>query len=84
MANQTIDEQHKSITKYNKELQVHQERQYFLTQKYNDELEIKSINEDNIRGETMYYQEEIHILKNKLNIAQERADDESSRANQLA
>jgi len=32
----------------------------------------------------MYYQEEIHILKNKLNIAQERADDESSRANQLA
>ena len=36
LANQTIEEQHKAITKYSKELQVHQEREYFLTQKYND------------------------------------------------
>ena len=36
MANQTIEEQHKNITKYGREIQVHQEREYFLTQKYND------------------------------------------------
>jgi hypothetical protein len=36
IANQTIEEQYKNLTKINKELQVHQEREYYLTQKYND------------------------------------------------
>lgn len=36
VANQTIDEQHQVITKNNRELQVHQEREYYLTQRYND------------------------------------------------
>lgn len=36
VANQTIDEQHQTITKNNRELQVHQEREYYLTQKFND------------------------------------------------
>ena len=84
IANQTIDEQYKTITKNNRELQNHQEREYYLTQKYSDELEMKSINEENILGETQYYRQEIHKLKNKLKIAEERADEETSKANELA
>lgn len=57
MANQTIEEQRKSITKFSKELQVHQEREYYLTEKFNDKMEIQSINEENIRSETLYYRE---------------------------
>lgn len=36
MANQTIEEQRRALTKYSKELQVYQEREYYLTEKYND------------------------------------------------
>ena len=55
MANQTIEEQYRNITKNNRERQVSQEREYFLTQKYNDEMEVKSINQDQIRGEAIYF-----------------------------
>jgi hypothetical protein len=50
MANQTIEEQRKTLTKYGKEVQVHQERAYYLAEKYNDDMEMKSQQEDNIRS----------------------------------
>ena len=68
MANQTIEEQHKNITKFGKEIQVHQEREYFLTQKYNDQLEMKTINEENILGETHYFREEFLTLLNSIEV----------------
>jgi hypothetical protein len=83
MANQTIDEQRRSLTKLSKELQVYQEREYYLTEKYNDELEIKSINEENIREESVYFREEIYKLKNQLKISEERLENESSKNSQL-
>ena len=73
MANQTIEEQRKSLTKFGKELQVHQERAYYLAERYNDDMEIKSQQEENIRGETLYYREELHKLRNQLRLAQEHA-----------
>jgi chromosome segregation ATPase len=84
IANQTIEEQYKTITKNNRELQVHHEREYYLTQKYTDEMEIKSINEENIRGESLYYRDEIHKLKGKLKMAEERAEEEASKASELS
>jgi hypothetical protein len=37
-------------------------------------MEIKSQQEENIRGETLYYREELHKLKNQLRLAQEHAE----------
>lgn len=63
---------------------MHREREYFLTEKYNEEMEIKSINEDNIRGESLYFREEINKIRSQLRIAEERAEEEAGRADEMA
>lgn len=45
---------------------------------------MKSIHEENIRGESNYYREEIYKLKNQLRIAEERCEEESARTSQMS
>ncbi len=73
LANQTIDEQRKALAKLGKEVQVHQERAYYLAERINDDMEVKSQQEENLRGKAHYYREEVHRLNSQLRLAEERA-----------
>ena len=83
LANQTIEEQRRGLTKFGKELQVHQERAHFLAERINDDMEIKSQQEEDIRGQTIRFREDTLRLRNQLRLAQEHAEEEAATADQL-
>ena len=41
---------------------------------------MKTINEENILGETHYFREEFLLLKNRLKLTEEKAEEEAHRA----
>lgn len=46
-------------------------------------MEMKSQQEENIRGETFFYREEMYKLRNQLRLAEEHAEEEASASQQM-
>lgn len=55
LANRTIEENEQTIVKLHRELKTHKEREFYMEEKYQDELEIKTYNEECMRGTNSHY-----------------------------
>lgn len=46
-------------------------------------MEVKSQQEESLRGKALYYREEVHRLNSQLRLAEERAHEETATAHRL-
>lgn len=75
LANKTMEENEKTIVKMSREIQVFKEREYYMEEKFQDELEIKTYNEECMRGTTAHYRNELKRYAYQIKMQEDKIDE---------
>lgn len=63
------------IVKLNRNIQMYREREYYMEEKYEGELEMKSYNEECMIGSNNYYKNLVRKLEIKVKFLEEKVED---------
>lgn len=63
------------ISKLGRQVKTYQEREFYMEEKYQDELEMKSYNEECIRGEAREYSGQARKLQLKVRMLEEKVEE---------